>query len=252
MRRTSSGLLFLIFSIVLVCFGFACSSEPEIDGRKIGDWVNLLRHQDWKVQEQAADALSRMGAVAVPYLQRGLQAKHPTLRQWIVKTLGRIGPPAKGVINRLLIRISREEVALIRREIVIALALIDPTDARVKAEFTKRLRDVDQSVREAAKQGLEKSKPKVVKPAVQEKNQTVATTQEPQEFLLREVVSAELAKTQPTLSFAMLAEVVRAERGAAIIWPGIENNQLIQRVAMALVFEQQADKSWKRSIRSTP
>ena len=137
----------------------ACKDEAMLEGRPASEWVSLLRHSDWSMQEKASDALVRMGPVTLPHLQKAMTTKDPTLRRWAAVTLGRIGPKAKPAVPKLLNRIAREEVPNIRAAIVDALAQIDPKNPKVIAEFEKRAkRDVDTSVKLTAKQALARGK----------------------------------------------------------------------------------------------
>jgi hypothetical protein len=225
-----------------------CAKEPEIDGRKVSTWVSLLRHQDWVIQEEAEDALARLGPKAVPYLKRGLRAKDPTLRRGIVKTLGKIGPGAKKTLPILLSIISREEVPVIRASVLLSLAQIDVKDEQVQAEFQKRLLDVDAEVREAAQAGIDalKPPPEPVEPKLAPKTPDKDSPPAPQvvKYELRDVVRGALDKKRAGVTFGLVAEVVRAERRAAIVWPAIADGKILDDDIVGLIFERQADGGW--------
>ena len=241
--------LFLVTLAVLIPALLAgCVNEPEIDGRKASAWVSLLRHQDWVVQEEAEDALARLGPKAVPYLKRGLKAKDPTLRRGIVKTLGKIGSGAKDTLPILLSIISREEVPVIRASVLISMAQIDVKDEKVQAEFQKRLLDVDSEVREAAQAGIDalKPPPEPVKPKLDPKTPDKDVPPAPQvvKYELRAAVRKALDKKRAGVAYGLVAEVVRAERRAAIVWPAIVDGKIIDDDIVALIFERQADGGW--------
>lgn len=234
----------------------ACANEPTVDGKTVSDWIGLLRHQDWTVQEQAQDALTRLGPAAVPYLMRGLNAKDPTLKRGVVICLGKIGPPAKDTVPQMLSVISREEVPVIRETILKSLAAIAPKDTRVKNEFELRLRDVDPDVRAAAQAGLDKLKPPPPPPpkptpkgepspegGVPDGGEQPAAPKP--EFLLRAAVQVELDKKKPGVAFGMVAEVARADCRAAIVWPAMADGKILDDDLVALVFEDQGDKGFR-------
>ncbi len=57
---------------------------------------------DWSMPETAADALSRIGAAAVPGLVDALRSTDSEMRRRAVTTLGRIGPDAAGAVPALV------------------------------------------------------------------------------------------------------------------------------------------------------
>ncbi len=238
-----------IGTLMVVALVLGCSRDVESDGRTVGEWVGLLRHQDWEVQENASEALARLGPKAVPYLKRNLKAKDPTLRRGVVKTLGRIGPPAGETVPMLLSRISREEVAVIRADILQALARIDPKDEKVQAEFTKRLRDVDADVRAAARKGIDLLEPPAPEPEPEPEPMAPvepdAKEPAPSAFVLREAVRSVMEKKMPGVAFGMVAEVVRADRRAAIVWPAVKDGKILDDDIVAFVFEREGEDRWE-------
>ena len=234
-----------VVQLYLLAFGIlfllGCSSEPTLDRKTVGTWIDLLRHDDWTVQEEAQNALTRMGKTAVPYLTRGLRTKDPTLRRGIVRTLGKIGPDAKSCVPMLLSTISREKVALIRASIIEALTNIDPTDEKVRAEFTRRLKDVDPDVRKAADLGLN---PPMTKSKIDVNPVEKKSAQVKMEFVLRDEVKQKVEKISPGTSFGMIAEVARADRRAAIVWPGIMKGKILDDDVVAFIFEKSDKKGW--------
>ena len=243
--------------LVLFVLVLGCTSEVEIDGRTAGDWIGLLRHQDWEVQENASEALARLGPKAVPFLKQGLKAKDPTLRRGVIETLGKIGPPAWKTVPMLLSLISREEVAVIRAVILQSLARISPKDEKVQAEFNKRLRDVDAGVREEAQKGIDllaPPEPETAPPpdsAVKPEVKPVALDEQeakeplPPAFVLREAVRAAVENKMPGAAFGMVAEVVRADRRAAIVWPAVWDGKILDGDIVAFVFERKGEEHWE-------
>ncbi len=215
-----------------------CKKEPQIEGKSMNDWLSLLRNREITVRERACDVLARHAADSVPHLRRFLSSADPTMRKSVVTTLGMIGPGAGAAIKGLLQRLAREEVAVIRAEILKALANIDPKAEGVAEEFTKRLRDEDPRVRQAAQAGLDAQNP----PKKPESDLEDARATQPESYILREVVAAELEKEE--IAFGLVAEVVRENRRAAIIWPGVQNDRLIESQPVGYVFEQRGEGKW--------
>jgi hypothetical protein len=229
--------------LVVVLALSACRQDPEIDGKPITDVVNLLRHDDWAVQSATIDSLAKVGQPAVLYVLDGLPSKDPALRRGAIITLGRIGPAAKEAIKPLLVRIAREEVALLRAEILKSLATIDPLDPQVVAEFNKRLKDQAVEVREAAQAGLAAGAPKPL-PAPRDPKEPGGAVPEAERLLLREAVAALLAKEKPGVSFGLVAEVIREAQRAAVVWPAIREGKVLDDDVVAYVFTRQSDGSW--------
>jgi hypothetical protein len=240
MRR--AGLLVLLM-MLLSMFGCKCGEELEVEGKTLVEWVGLLRHADWATQVEAQDKISRLGPRAVPYLSKMIWAKDPTLRKGVVSTLARIGPDAIKAVPALLKRMKVEKVPAIRAEILFTLAAIDPKAEGVKAEFTKRLRDLAPEVRVAAERGLKKLEapepeevPKGTKPDAAKQPEAK------EELVLREQV-AKIEKMQG-IGFGLVAEVVREKRRAAVVWPAVKEGKILDDDIVAFVFEQTGGE-WK-------
>ena len=242
LRRAAMPRSGIVSFFMLLCIFTGCSSEPEIEGKKVTEWVSLLRHDDWSTQARASDILSRMGPDAVPYLRRLVRAKDPTLRKGVVITLAKIGPPAKEVVPGMLRRMKVEEVDVIRAEILKALTRIDPRAPGVKEEFEKRQRDRASEVRDAARLGLEALAPKKPEPKKPEKTDLPAKAEE---LVLHEAVAVEMKKHG--VAFGLVAEVVRENRRAAIVWPAIKDGKILDDDIVAYVFEKTKGEKWKLS-----
>ncbi len=229
-----------VFFAAFVCLsGAGCSNTPEIDGKKVSDWIALFRHEDWAVQAQAIDAVARLGEPALPYLRRNLPAPDPALRRGAVATLGKMGKPALKLVPELLKRMKVEKVAVIRAEILKALANIDPKAEGVPQEFKKRLRDMDPDVREAARAGLlklnpPKPAPKKAAPGGEQAGRNVV-------YQLRAAVAEQLASSG--VAFGMIAEVKREGKRAAIVWPALKGGKIVDDDIVAFVFEKK-DGKW--------
>ncbi len=231
-----AGRLVLVL-VLLALFGCKCEDELEVEGKTLVEWVSLLRHADWATQVEAQDKISRLGPRAVPYLSKMIWAKDPTLRKGVVSTLSRIGPDAVKAVPALLKRMKVEKVAAIRAEILYTLAEIDPRAEGVKAEFTKRLRDLAAEVRVAAQRGLKRLEQP--EPGDVEKGAPGGAKPEEAEvkegFVLRESV-AEIEKMQG-IGFGIVAEVVREKRRAAVVWPAIKDGKILDDDIIAFVYE---------------
>jgi hypothetical protein len=234
---------------LLVGFGLfintGCKSEPVIDGKKTTVWIGMLHHDDWAVRSNASDALARLGPPALPYLQRALASKDPAVRQGVVGVLAKMGPVSKELVPQMQKLISHESVAAIRAEILKAFLEIAPDAPGVPEEFRKRLRDIAPEVAEIARQALErleqKKEPvKTVAPVAPEKK----FGDEGMTFELRQVVANEIARTKPGADFALIAEVARGAKRAAVVWPGIKDVTLHREDIVAYVFERGAGNTW--------
>jgi hypothetical protein len=219
----------------------ACKNEPEIKGRKARDWISLLRHQDLSVQEQASKALADMGEASIPYLKPALKANDPAIRRRVVITLGKLGAVAKNVTGDLLRRLSFEKAPIIRESILEALIQIDPSNPVVQAGFRKRLKDDDMDVRRVAQKGLD-----AIKPKEPEKKRHKAIPVPMEKMVLRKELISRLNE-QP---FALLAEVSRGNRRAAIVYLLTTTSFSLQPVAF--VFEKKEDKSWSFLEKTKP
>lgn len=58
--------------------------------------------EQWSEQEAAADALGRIGAQAIPYLQQALRSPDSHVKKQAAEVLARMGSDAKGAVNDLL------------------------------------------------------------------------------------------------------------------------------------------------------
>jgi hypothetical protein len=226
---------------VVLAFLSACQKEPEVDGKPVSEWIALLRHDDWSVQGQAIGVLVRMDSAAVPFLIEALQSRDPSVRRGAVAALGRIGAHAAPAKDALLRRIAREEVPPIRARILEALLAIDPGAAEVRQEFTKRLRDREEEVRDAARRALEALSPPPKPPAPADAGRGPAAEEG---FALREAAAAEVEKIAPGTAFGVVAEVVRENRRAIIVWPAIRAGKIIDDDRVAFVFARQGDGPW--------
>jgi hypothetical protein len=236
MRRAG---LFVLVAMLLAMLGCKCGDELEVEGKTLVEWVSLLRHADWATQVDAQDKISRMGSRAVPYLSKMVRAKDPTLRKGVVATLARIGADARQAVPTLLRRMKVEKVAAIRAEILFTLTAVGPKVDGVKAELTKRLRDLAPEVRVAAERGLKKLEP----PKPEDKKPgEVKEPRQKQEFVLREEVAK--IENMQGIGFGLVAEVVREKRRAAVVWPAVKAGKILDDDIIAFVFERSGGE-WK-------
>jgi hypothetical protein len=59
-------------------------------------------YEQWTEQEAAADALGRIGARAIPYLQQALRSPDPLVKKQAAEVLARMGSDAKPAVNDLI------------------------------------------------------------------------------------------------------------------------------------------------------
>jgi hypothetical protein len=62
----------------------------------------LKPYDQWTEQEAAADALGRIGAPAIPYLQQALRSGDPAAKKQAAEVLARMGSDAKPAVNELV------------------------------------------------------------------------------------------------------------------------------------------------------
>lgn len=62
----------------------------------------LKPFDQWTEQEAAADALGRIGAPAIPYLQQALRSSDPAAKKQAAEVLARMGSDAKPAVNDLV------------------------------------------------------------------------------------------------------------------------------------------------------
>ena len=130
----------------------AASSPPAYEGKRVGDWLDLLQVDDAASRKHAAEVLSTIGPEAGTELSvfiERLEAEHVLLRHWAVTCLERIGPAARGAVDALVKRLDDEE-PLIREKSATALESIEPACAAFVARLRRGLTNKDASKRSSA------------------------------------------------------------------------------------------------------
>lgn len=64
--------------------------------------TEVRRYEQWTEQEAAADALGRIGAPAIPYLQQALRSNDSLVKKQAAEVLARMGSDAKPAVNDLI------------------------------------------------------------------------------------------------------------------------------------------------------
>lgn len=84
--------------------------------------------EQWTEQEAAADALGRIGASAIPYLQQALRSPDRHVKMQAVQVLARMGSDAKPAVNDLIPLLDDPDPE-VRKETVRTLGRIGPEAA---------------------------------------------------------------------------------------------------------------------------
>jgi WD40 repeat protein/HEAT repeat protein len=122
--------------------------------------VGALRDSDAEVQTAAESALGKLGApplAEVPALRRDLADKARVVRRYALNALADLGEDGAAAVPELVERITREDVAELRRLAVSALVKIAPRQKNVVSAFTRALADEDADVRLQAVRGLDRA-----------------------------------------------------------------------------------------------
>jgi hypothetical protein len=84
--------------------------------------------EQWSEQEAAADALGRIGAQAIPYLQQALRSPDPEMKKQAAEVLARMGSDAKPAVNDLIVLLDDPDLE-VRKVAVRTLGRIGPDAA---------------------------------------------------------------------------------------------------------------------------
>lgn len=60
--------IYLAFLLLLVAALSGCGDDPELNGRRLSEWLVDLEYNDLRVHQAAVDGLAKAGAEAVPWL----------------------------------------------------------------------------------------------------------------------------------------------------------------------------------------
>jgi len=116
--------------------------------------IKLLRHRNFDIQWQAAEALARIGKEAIPELLRALKTPYIDIRLGAIEALGDIGHP--DAVNDLIHVIRADPNSEIRWAGALMLGQIG--DSRAIEPLTQLLKEPDKYVRFGAALALEKLK----------------------------------------------------------------------------------------------
>jgi HEAT repeat protein len=129
------------------------AKAPEVDGKKLSEWANLLSGEDVVERQGAVLALAKFGPPAVPALAHALDDKQlVNVRLWAAHALGKIGAKAEGAVPRLEAAL-KDPSGLVRVEAALALWRIGQYKEAVPA-LIKELKDADPGVRSRAAEML--------------------------------------------------------------------------------------------------
>jgi HEAT repeat protein len=119
--------------------------------------ITALKHDDPTVRWQAARALGKIGAPAVPAVPElarlATSDPEPLVREHAAEALGDIGPAAADGIPAL-VQLLRYRVARVRRDAVRALGQMGPTAKGVLGDVRALEQDSDADVRAAATRAI--------------------------------------------------------------------------------------------------
>jgi hypothetical protein len=82
-------------------------------------------YEQWTEQEAAADALGRIGAQAIPYLQQALRSPDSEMKKQAAEVLARMGSDAKPAVNDLIVLLDDPDLE-VRKVAVRTLGRIGP------------------------------------------------------------------------------------------------------------------------------
>lgn len=85
-------------------------------------------YEQWTEQEAAADALGRIGAQAIPYLQQALRSPDSEMKKQAAEVLARMGSDAKPAVNDLIVLLDDPDLE-VRKVAVRTLGRIGPDAA---------------------------------------------------------------------------------------------------------------------------
>lgn len=85
-------------------------------------------YEQWTEQEAAADALGRIGAQAIPYLQQALRSPDSATKKQAAEVLARMGSDAKPAVNDLIVLLDDPDLE-VRKVAVRTLGRIGPDAA---------------------------------------------------------------------------------------------------------------------------
>jgi hypothetical protein len=125
---------------------------PLYEGKRVADWLEMLRVSDPDQRRHAAEVLAKVGPEAkaeLSNLVERLQADHVLVRHWAIACLKQLGPAAAGAVEPLIGRLSDEQ-ALLREEAARALVVVVPGGDRFLPRLLKGLNEKKPEARQAS------------------------------------------------------------------------------------------------------
>ncbi len=192
--------------------------------------LRCLRDADAQVRFRAADALGKIGTVALPQLIQGWESANSQTRIEIARAIGVMGPPAKGAAELLTgaLQDSNEQV---RRHAAYALLAIAPdnasqrmalashADPEIRCMGLQAIGHTDAPTAEELallERGVDDSEGIVREMAVV----CLARSAVPAERKLQ-VILARLKDSEPSVRAAALAAIEKADVDTVQLWQGI-------------------------------
>lgn len=130
----------------------ASPSTPLYEGRRVGEWIDLLGDNDQAQRRKAADVLSTVGpeaAVELAEFVERLSSDHVLVRHWSVVCLGRLGSEAQPAFEHLVARLLDDQ-PLIREKAIEAIGRVSPQASGFFAALRKGLNEASAKSRETA------------------------------------------------------------------------------------------------------
>src|SRR5262245_27068730 len=128
-------------------------SEIQHQGHPLTYWLKLLGSEEEPAQQEAVEALSRLGQTAVAELIKALKDDDWQVRNQAAVALGAIGPEAKAAVPAL-IDVLQEEDKYFRSHGAVALGKIGREARAAVPALIKALKDKEEDVRREAAAAL--------------------------------------------------------------------------------------------------
>ena len=129
---------------------FACEALGELrEPLGIQALLKALGDEKWPVRKAASDALVKYGEQVIPHVYQVMnRTTDEDIRFWAIKSLGKLGAKAQGILLEAL-RSGDKQLRY-----VIAAALGESGDKRVIKVLIESLGDPDWTIRKSATQAL--------------------------------------------------------------------------------------------------
>jgi len=137
--------------------------------------IDSLQEEDSRLVNRGVDALSVIGAPAIPALREALKTKDVYARLSAALALGLIGEPSAIAVPDLVILL-KDPHPLVRDEAAMALGFIGPTAEKAVPTLISTLKDENEDGREAAAIALDKIATPEAKKALKKHKKTKKTS----------------------------------------------------------------------------